>query len=808
MAAHNLPMYTNLFIGRAEELSQIAALLHVPTCRLLTLTGPGGIGKTRLAIEAARLMLDANEERPPSQTSAFSAGGCFVPLQPLTSPDFIVPAVANALRFTFQGELDSKQQLFSYLREKHLLLVLDNFEHLAEGADLLPEMLETASNLKVLVTSRERLRLREEWVFDVGGLTFPEVAQIAGWDDFTAVQFFLQSARRAGYTPTDADTASIVRICEMVEGIPLAVELAAAWVRVMSCADIAREVQRSLDILATTTRNMPEKHRSMRAAFERSWESLTGDEQAAFRKLSVFRGGFTREGAEQVAGATLGILASLVDKSLVQVDSSRRYNLHELLRQYAADKLQDVGEADTTIQTHCDYFLWLAEETEAHNFGREQIAWFDRLEADMDNLRAVLAWSAETETGLRLAVASLWFLNERTHWREGLEWMEQTLAANPDAPDSLRAKALHSVGALAFQAGYFRQARAYLEQALALARAANDRWNIAWSLSWLGLVVLQGNAFDQSAAVLDESLALFRELEDPMGITHTLIRRSWDAGGQGDYPYTHLLLEEAGMLAREAGDKITAGWTFLGLGRLAQLGHLDRRQAKSYYENSLSSFREARFPNGYIRSLIWLAETEQAMGNWARTQELMEEIRILLREIAPDKAFLRLVLAILAVAARHRGQFERAATLIGASLSPDLTGAIPPKDAGAESATALDSVIRAQLGEIVFAKAWAAGNAMTREQAFAFALEGETTPNQQDETSDTASQARDSLNTREFEVLSLVARGLSNREIAGELFLSVNTVKWYLKEIFAKLDVTNRAQAVARSQTLGLLSQE
>jgi tetratricopeptide (TPR) repeat protein len=337
----------------------------------------------------------------------------------------------------------------------------------------------------------------------------------------------------------------------MVEGIPLAVELAAAWVRVMSCADIAREVQRSLDILATTTRNMPEKHRSMRAAFERSWESLTGDEQAAFRKLSVFRGGFTREGAEQVAGATLGILASLVDKSLVQVDSSRRYNLHELLRQYAADKLQDVGEADTTIQTHCDYFLWLAEETEAHNFGREQIAWFDRLEADMDNLRAVLAWSAETETGLRLAVASLWFLNERTHWREGLEWMEQTLAANPDAPDSLRAKALHSVGALAFQAGYFRQARAYLEQALALARAANDRWNIAWSLSWLGLVVLQGNAFDQSAAVLDESLALFRELEDPMGITHTLIRRSWDAGGQGDYPYTHLLLEEAGMLARD-----------------------------------------------------------------------------------------------------------------------------------------------------------------------------------------------------------------------------------------------------------------
>ena len=182
---------------------------------------------------------------------------------------FIVPAIADALHFTFRGELDPKQQLLGYLRGKHLLLVLDNFEHLTEGADLLPEMLEHAPNLKLLVTSRERLRLREEWLFDVGGLTFPDNAQTQGWDDFTAVQLFLQSARRAGYAPADADIASIVRICQVVEGIPLAVELAAAWVRVMPCADIAREVEHSLDILTTTTaqraRKAPQYARRLRA---------------------------------------------------------------------------------------------------------------------------------------------------------------------------------------------------------------------------------------------------------------------------------------------------------------------------------------------------------------------------------------------------------------------------------------------------------------------------------------------------------------------------------------------------------------
>jgi predicted ATPase len=253
--AHNLPTHAIPFIGRAEELSQIVALFHDPTCRLLTLTGPGGIGKTRLAVEVARLMTGDNEvgahDCLSMESSSLSDGSCFVPLQPLTSPDFIVPP--PRAHFHCGGELIQA----AWLPEGKNTRARATTRAYSRGL----HCRQREMRRRLALVTRERLRLREEWLFDVGGLTFPANAHVNGWDNFTAVQLFLQSARRAGYAPVDVDTAAIVRICQVVEGIPLAVELAAAWVRIMPCAEIAREVEHSLDILTTTTRNMPEKHR-------------------------------------------------------------------------------------------------------------------------------------------------------------------------------------------------------------------------------------------------------------------------------------------------------------------------------------------------------------------------------------------------------------------------------------------------------------------------------------------------------------------------------------------------------------------
>lgn len=269
------------FVGRAEELSSIAVLLADPNCRLLTLVGPGGIGKTRLALEAAR---------PFSSTH-------FVSLQPLTSPDFVVSAIADTIGLQFYSGADPKQQLLDYLREKSGLLVLDNFEHLLDGATLLSEMLAAASEIRLLVTSRERLNLVEEWALDIGGM-----------EEESAVELFVQQAQRAkvGFSLTDQNSAAVEHICRLVGGMPLALELAASWVRALSCDAIANEIERSLDILETPARNTEPRHRTMRAAFKPTWERLTDHERDVFMKLSVFRGGFTREAAQAVAGHRCG----------------------------------------------------------------------------------------------------------------------------------------------------------------------------------------------------------------------------------------------------------------------------------------------------------------------------------------------------------------------------------------------------------------------------------------------------------------------------------------------------------------------
>ena len=336
---HNLPPQTTPFIGRAEELARIAALMSDPNCRLLTLTGPGGAGKTRIALQAAQ-----------TQLATFSNGVYFVPLAPIGDPASLVAAIADAVGFSFfsqaTGDEQSMQQrqLLNFLSQKHLLLVLDNFEQLLPAAGLLVDILRAAPRVKILVTSRERLSLQDEWALSIGGMRVPATLDSPeGVEAYSAVQLFVHNARRAvvGFSLSEAERPFAVRVCQLVEGLPLGLELAAAWVKSLSCREIAEEIERSLDFLTTPLRDVPARHHSLRAVFEYSWRLLTEPQQTAFRRLSVFSGGFDREAALAVAGAALPILTALVDKSLLYRRESGRYELHEVLRQYARRKTRE-----------------------------------------------------------------------------------------------------------------------------------------------------------------------------------------------------------------------------------------------------------------------------------------------------------------------------------------------------------------------------------------------------------------------------------------------------------------------------------
>ena len=358
------------------------AQIQDPLCRLLTLTGPGGVGKTRLSLEVAHQL----QER-------FEYGTAFISLVGTSASEFIIPAIAEALGFVFSGSLELKTQLFNFLKEKQIFLVLDNLEHLLNGIELLDELLEYAPHVKLLTTSREQLNLRAEWAFEVQGLPIPNDTEHENLEANSAVALFIQRARQVkmNFVLSPEDGQTITRICQLVDGLPLGLELAATWVRMISLQEVAHEIEQSIDFLSTTGRDVPQRHRSIRAVFDHSWSLLSPPEQQVMRRLSVFRGGFTREAAAQVTGATLPILSSLVDKSLVRRSGARRYDLHELVRQYAAMQLQlEKRDEVSTNEKYAQYYLTFWREQEPKLRSERQMETLAELASDIDNFRS--AW--------------------------------------------------------------------------------------------------------------------------------------------------------------------------------------------------------------------------------------------------------------------------------------------------------------------------------------------------------------------------------------------------------------------------------
>jgi predicted ATPase/DNA-binding XRE family transcriptional regulator len=560
----NLPVPATPLVGREAELAALAQLLCDPHCRLLTLVGPGGVGKTRLAIEAADRYRAAHD------------GVYFVPLDSISSAAFIVPAIAHALSLSFQGNQAPQTQLLNHLQTQHLLLILDNFEHVLDGAPLVVEMLSRARDIQLVITSREPLNLQGEWLFDVHGLPVPDTFA-AGIELNSAVSLFVQAAQRAcsGYMLSAEDRAAVARICQLVDGLPLALELAAGWIRLLTCREIAHEIEHSLDVLAAQRRAAPERHRSVQAVFDHSWKLLSAEEQRGLRQLAVFRGGFTRDMARQVAGTDLALLSALLAKSLVQRNGEKRYRLHELVRQYGLAQLQLAGEDAQTRSAHLLAFIQLAEAAEPHLTQSDQVHWLMELGSEHDNFRDALAWaldSTDTASSLRLAAALWRFWHVRCHFAEGNQWVERILQASPAAFPALRARVLKGAGFLAIDQTRYEQAIRWFEECLAL-RAYLSEYDIAHAQLGLASVLEEQSNFTRAWNLCEESLRHFRRIDDETGISFVLHQQALLAHSMGDAPAADRLFDEALALARKRADARTTAWVLISMGWVAGWRH-------------------------------------------------------------------------------------------------------------------------------------------------------------------------------------------------------------------------------------------
>jgi predicted ATPase/DNA-binding XRE family transcriptional regulator len=656
-----LPRPPTSLIGREAELAELARLLCDPQCRLLTLVGTGGIGKTRLAIEVASRHQDP-----------FPDGACFVSLASLNSSAFLVPAIADALGYLFQGQVEPRTQLLNYLRAKRSLLVLDNVEHLLEGVELFAELLECAPGVNLLVTSRERLNLQSEWVFEIQGLPVPPTDQAGRAEEYSAAALFVQSARRAqaGFELGAEEQLWVVRICHMVEGIPLGIELAAAWVPVLTCREIAHEIERGMDFLATTMHDVPERQRSLRATFDHSWSLLSADEREVLCRLAVFQGGFEREAGEQVAGASLPSLLALASKSLMRRTEKGRYDLHEVVRQYALSHLADDPQREAvTRDRHSDFYLALLRDREAALKSAAQREVIRELTDENHNLRAAWAWAVKREKypsiGPALRCFS-WFHDVRGWNREGIEQLELVVGAlrgssEDEGRQRVLGQALAGRGLLLFRLGEHDQAMIRFEESLSILRPIGDPALLVDPLIFSGIIMFLSGEFDRAQSLTDECLACAQAAGDEWFTAYSLFSQGFIASlvgryaegyeqmlaalaiwrGLGDPRYTALALnftsptaiklgyyEEAGAFLQESlalctqvGDRWGTGTAYRHLGLLA-LAQGDIAEAQSLLHKSLDLFTE--FVTGWdiVRSLVYLGEATTAGGDLSEARRI------------------------------------------------------------------------------------------------------------------------------------------------------------------------------------------
>ena len=867
MTLETLTRRPTSFIGRETEIDDCVSLLNDPACSLLTLTGPGGVGKTRLAEEVARGVAEA-----------FADGIYFVPLQPLNSVEHVTGEIVKTLPLQLRGETRIEQQLIDYLSNKKMLIILDNLEHLLGFASVIVDILNKSSEVKILITSREPLKIQKEWVRQVAGLSYPSEDDASdNSENYSAIQLFVERVQRL--TPAfdlDSEYEDVVRLCQLVEGSPLAIELASNWINTMRCATIVEQVQQEIDLLTTPLHDIQERHRSIRAVFDYSWHLLSDKEQRVMRRLAVFRGGFTSDSAEAISGATLSDLANLVDKSMVKLVSDKRYDMHELLRQYAKERLLSFGEEEVTRLAHATYFANFVECRVEDMKGRRQIPALAEFSLDFENVRTAWQWATEVRNQqfIEQLIDGLWIFCElRNLEHEGtplFRYAERQIASEQNNGQS------QLWGKLMVRAAGTDPTSKEREIALQIARQNNDSFEIAFCLERIGFVADNQNNREVAQSMLEQSLKLYRQIDDRYRMANVLTtlgrainqrKGMWDSGFR--------FSDESLQLRRQIGDKLGTAWA-IGPKAVSELALGDFKKAENLWLERIELGHEIDNMHLVAQSHAYLSHVYLTWGEFERADVSLDEAYTLSTSLGFSNTIgwaltTRGILAIIAgryeegmelcqqakvqpmflprgidlacwgisLAASGLGEHKIATdclltardTMTTVYGLPGMIACLPvfaflkekskpvrvvellslafnhPTQVSTwmkrwEHLSRFQAELKSKLNSDIFEQAWERGSRLNLEHTIDLLFK-ELNPQKGDIAK---SILVEDLTEREFEILNLIDKGLKNREIAERLHRKKATIDWHLRQIYPKLGVNNRTQAIKRARELGILS--
>ncbi len=724
---NNLPRQLTSFIGRASEVAKVGELIRASP--LLTLTGAGGVGKTRLAIQTASDLL-----------GEYHDGVWLIELASLGDPERVPHAAASALNLRERPGRSAMEMLVDYLGPKQSIIVLDNCEHLLPAAAALAdELLHACQALRVLATSREGLGVVGEALYPVPSLSVPDpqrLPSVAELSRSDGVRLFTERATAVlpTFALTERNGKTVVEICRRLDGIPLAIELAATRVKAMSVEQIAARLDDRFRLLTGGGRTALPRHQTLQAALDWGHQLLSDGERILFRRLAVFAGGFTLEAVEKVGAGdgvaaedVLGLLTHLVERSLVAFDAPEgeaRYRLLETVRQYALAKLLESDETDAVRAAHLEYYLAFAEQAEPQLRGPGQTAWLARLATEHENLRAALGWSLArpegAEAGLRLAGAlqRFWFM--RGPVAEGREWLKRAVSSTTGATTGARARALVGLGMLAWRLDDYPQARGALEESLALSKAVGDESTTAFALHHMAHVMQPLGEFSQAVEMFEESVSRFRKAGEKWGIAWSLRCLGDCLRGQGATAQAVGRLEESLAAFREVGDKYVIGHALTSLGAIAaERGDYER--ANALFEESLAIWREAGDNWGTAGTQRQLGNVALLQGHHAQAAALFKESIRLHREHGDKHSTSRVLEALARLALAH-GRSEQAARLLGAAdgLLQAIGAVLAPVERVDYDRTV--AMAREVLGDQRFDVAYAEGRTLSLDQLIEQAL--------------------------------------------------------------------------------------